>query len=62
MKIIMGTYFSLWRQCIAQIKGGEEPVEGDIKLEKVSIKEAIKALEILRLWEIQQENGEISAL
>ena len=44
-------------------KEGEEPVEeGDIEVKKVPIKEAIKALEILKLWEIQQENGEISAL
>jgi hypothetical protein len=44
-------------------KEGEEPVEeGDIKVKKVPIKEAIKALEILKLWEIQQENGEILAL
>lgn len=41
----------------------EEPIEeGDIEVEKVPIKEAIKALETLKLWEIQQENGEILAL
>jgi hypothetical protein len=44
-------------------KEGEEPIEeGDIKVKKVPIKEAIQALEILKLWEIQQENREISAL
>ena len=44
-------------------EGEEEPIEeGDIEVEKVPIKEAIKALETLKLWEIQQENGEILAL
>jgi hypothetical protein len=44
-------------------KEGEEPVEGDIKVKKVPInKEAIRALEILKVWEIQQENSDILAL
>jgi hypothetical protein len=44
-------------------EGEEEPVEeGDIEVERVPIKEAIKALETLKLWEMQQENGKVSAL
>jgi DDE superfamily endonuclease/Tc5 transposase DNA-binding domain/Fission yeast centromere protein N-terminal domain len=47
----------------AEKEGEEEPIEeGDIEVEKVPIREAIRALETLKLWEIQQENGEISAL
>jgi hypothetical protein len=47
----------------ADREGEEEPMEeGDIEVERVPVKEAIKALETLNLWEIQQENGEISAL
>ena len=47
----------------ADKEGEEEPIEeGDIEVEKVPIREAIKALETLKLWEMQQENGEISAL
>ena len=36
--------------------------KGDIEVEKVPIQEAIKALETLKLWEIQQENGEVPVL
>ena len=44
-------------------EGEEEPIEeGDIEVEKVPIQEAIKALETLKLWEIQQENDEMSVL
>ena len=44
-------------------EGEEEPIEEeDIEVEKVPIQEAIQALEVLKLWEIQQENGEVSAL
>jgi hypothetical protein len=35
----------------------EELEEGDIEEEKVSINDAIKALETLKLFEIQQEDG-----
>jgi hypothetical protein len=35
----------------------EELEEGDIEEEKVSITDAIKALETLKLFEIQQEDG-----
>jgi hypothetical protein len=36
----------------------EESDEDDIEVELVPITEALKALEIVRLWEIQQGNGE----
>jgi hypothetical protein len=40
----------------------EEPDEDDIEVELVSTTEALKALEIVKLWEIQQENGEQTIL
>jgi hypothetical protein len=36
----------------------EEPEEGDIEAEVVNTTDALKALEIVRLWEMQQENGQ----
>jgi hypothetical protein len=44
------------------LEPAQEVIKGDIKVKKVPIKEAIQALKILKLWEIQQENGEILAL
>jgi hypothetical protein len=40
----------------------EEPDEDDIEIELVSITEALKALDIVKLWEMQQENGEKATL
>jgi hypothetical protein len=40
----------------------EEPDEDDIEIELVPTTEALKAIEIIKLWEIQQENGEQSTL
>ncbi len=40
----------------------EEPDEDDIEIELVPTTEALKAIEIVKLWEIQQENGEQSTL
>jgi hypothetical protein len=40
----------------------EEPDEDDIEIELVSITEALKALNIVKLWEMQQENGEKATL
>jgi hypothetical protein len=40
----------------------EEPDEDDIEIELVPTTEALKAIEIVKLWEIQQENAEQSTL
>jgi hypothetical protein len=40
----------------------EEPDEDDIEIELVSITEVLKALDIVKLWEMQQENGEKATL
>ena len=40
----------------------EEPDKDDIEIELVPTTEALKAIEIVKLWEIQQENGEQSTL
>ncbi|TQS36470.1 hypothetical protein Golomagni_03081, partial [Golovinomyces magnicellulatus] len=36
----------------------EEAEEGDLETEKVSNDEALKAIDIVRLWELQQEDGQ----
>ena len=43
-------------------EGVEEPDEDDIEVELVSTIGALQALEIVKLWEIQQENGEQATL
>ena len=40
----------------------EEVEEGDIEIEKILTAEALKALETVRLWELQQEDGQASTL
>ena len=40
----------------------EEPDEDDIEIDLVPTTEALKAIEIVKLWEIQQENREQSTL
>ena len=40
----------------------EEVEEGDIEIEKIPTAEALKALEIVRLWEMQQEDGQATTL
>ena len=39
-----------------------EEEESDIEIEKIEFKDAIKALELLKLYEIQQEDGKRSNL
>jgi hypothetical protein len=40
----------------------EEVEDGDIEIEKILPAEAVKALETVRLWELQQEDGQASTL
>jgi hypothetical protein len=40
----------------------EEVGEGDIEMEKIITAEALKALETVRLWELQQEDGQALTL
>ena len=40
----------------------EEPEEGDIEVELVNMTEALQVLEIVKLWDMQQENGQQATL
>ena len=48
----------------SQYKEGEEETddESDIEVEKVSTTEALRCLDTVRLWKLQQENNDVSIL